>query len=247
MNAALPKTAVLYAAGRGTRLGGLTKEVPKCLVKLDDSHALLDATLRDLDRVGIKEVVVITGYQADTLAGYLRSCSYSHSVRCLENKKYDVYNNFYSFYLALAAVRGDFLFISGDVLAGSSVLLDLNQDGVSALAVDTSALLDDEAMKVRCVGGYVEDIGKDIPAATADGEYMAIARIAEKDIPALRQSCEELIQRRLFNSYSGDAIQLGIRNYGLRCVAVPVSSPWVDVDTPSDLEKARNIWREVLR
>ena len=58
--------AIILAAGQGTRLRPLTKNKPKCLVKLA-GKSLLDHQLEVLRAAGIYDIHVVAGYRADQL------------------------------------------------------------------------------------------------------------------------------------------------------------------------------------
>lgn len=60
--------ALILAAGRGSRMGGLTQDAPKCMVPLA-GRPLLDWQVAALRRAGADTVGVVTGYMAETLAG----------------------------------------------------------------------------------------------------------------------------------------------------------------------------------
>lgn len=60
------KKAVILAAGRGTRMGELTRETPKPLIPLNGRPMLLHI----LDRIaaaGVQEVLLVTGYLAEQM------------------------------------------------------------------------------------------------------------------------------------------------------------------------------------
>ena len=55
--------AVILAAGRGSRMGSLTDNIPKCLTKLA-GRTLLSLQCAALKDAGITDIAVVTGYQA---------------------------------------------------------------------------------------------------------------------------------------------------------------------------------------
>ncbi|MDQ6759047.1 MAG: sugar phosphate nucleotidyltransferase [Acidobacteriota bacterium] len=65
--------AVVLAAGKGTRMGALTAEVPKPML-LVSGKPLLEHVLERLRTAGIESVFLVTGYRAETIeqhfAGY---------------------------------------------------------------------------------------------------------------------------------------------------------------------------------
>ncbi len=67
----IPKTAMVLAAGLGTRLKPVTDTLPKPLVKVDEK-TLIDHALDRLEAVGVGEVVVNTHYLAEQMEGHLK-------------------------------------------------------------------------------------------------------------------------------------------------------------------------------
>ncbi len=63
-------TAIMLAGGEGTRLRPLTYDIPKPLVKVN-GKPLLEYAIEELERNGIKHIVVSTGYKADKVIDYL--------------------------------------------------------------------------------------------------------------------------------------------------------------------------------
>jgi mannose-1-phosphate guanylyltransferase len=66
--------AMMLAAGRGTRLGELGRQVPKALVEID-GRPLLERQLRYLAREGVEHVVVNAHHLADQIVAYVAARS----------------------------------------------------------------------------------------------------------------------------------------------------------------------------
>lgn len=62
--------ALLLAAGKATRLGELSREVPKCLQQIC-GETLLDRLIRQLTAVGVEEFLINTHYLADRVAEHV--------------------------------------------------------------------------------------------------------------------------------------------------------------------------------
>ena len=71
--------AILLAAGRGSRLGALTASTPKPLLEIGGVPIVVRA-ISGLASAGIREVLVVTGYAADTLESALKAASLPVSV-----------------------------------------------------------------------------------------------------------------------------------------------------------------------
>ncbi|UUX51382.1 nucleotidyltransferase family protein [Nisaea acidiphila] len=68
--ATIPETAMILAAGKGTRLAPLTDKTPKPLVEVD-GKALIDHILDRLAAVGVKNVVVNTFHLGEQIEAHL--------------------------------------------------------------------------------------------------------------------------------------------------------------------------------
>ena len=63
--------AVILAAGKGTRMGNLTDEMPKPMLRVHD-RPILEHIITGLREVGIHEFCIITGWQAEVIENHFR-------------------------------------------------------------------------------------------------------------------------------------------------------------------------------
>jgi UDP-N-acetylglucosamine diphosphorylase / glucose-1-phosphate thymidylyltransferase / UDP-N-acetylgalactosamine diphosphorylase / glucosamine-1-phosphate N-acetyltransferase / galactosamine-1-phosphate N-acetyltransferase len=61
--------AVILAAGKGTRMGELTNELPKPMLKVQ-GRPILEHILEGLLSVGLRDFCIITGYRADVIESH---------------------------------------------------------------------------------------------------------------------------------------------------------------------------------
>lgn len=60
------RSAIILAAGRGSRIGAHTERAPKCLVRLG-GRCLLDWQVDALHAAGVDDITLVAGYRADAL------------------------------------------------------------------------------------------------------------------------------------------------------------------------------------
>jgi choline kinase len=184
--------AVILAAGKGTRLLPLTRDLPKPMVDVAGRPLLL----RTIDRlaaagIGGADVIVVTGYREEAIRARLVAEGLA-ACRTVWNPRWDEWNNHYSLLVAREAVGGDdVLQMDGDVLFDGKVIPRLlDAPGPACLAVDVRDALDDETMKVEVDGaGCVRQIAKQLPPRTALGEYIGLCRL---DAQLARQVFDEI-------------------------------------------------------
>ena len=71
--------SIILAAGLGSRLGELTKECTKCMVKIN-GITLIERMLRQLDRYGMDRIIIVTGYKGDILKAMYRISELIHRL-----------------------------------------------------------------------------------------------------------------------------------------------------------------------
>ena len=71
--------ALLLAAGFGTRLGEITSELPKCLVKIGD-ETMLDHWLYKLNALGVTDFIINTHYLSEQVIEFAESHPLRHNI-----------------------------------------------------------------------------------------------------------------------------------------------------------------------
>src|SRR5690554_615380 len=91
--------AIILAAGMGKRLGDLTKDDTKCMIKVN-GVPLIDRMLSQLDRNSFKRIIIVTGYKGESLKEHIGTLNVKTPIIYVSNPIYDKTNNIYSLFLA---------------------------------------------------------------------------------------------------------------------------------------------------
>lgn len=75
---------LILAAGRGSRLGEMTAELPKALVEIKTGMRVIDYILKGYAEAGLKKVIIIIGYLGEKVKEYLGKNAYGMEVIYLE-------------------------------------------------------------------------------------------------------------------------------------------------------------------
>jgi len=105
--------AIILAAGEGQRLRPLTENKPKCLVELG-GRPILDWQIDVMHSCGIKDIVVVKGYQADKIV--------REDVRYYINHDYDTTNMVMTLWCAKDELEGEVVISYGDIVYTEDVL-----------------------------------------------------------------------------------------------------------------------------
>jgi len=232
-------TAVVLAAGSGSRLLPHTEFCPKCLVPVG-GRTLLGRTMDNLAAAGITELVIVAGYCEESLRAFAAGRAGGPRVTFVRNEVFASTNNAYSLWLARVAVPGAFVLVDGDVLYDPRVLTTLlATPGDAALAVERRGDLAAEEMKVLAgPDGHVAAVNKTMDPATATGESIGLARFTADTAAALWTRLGEQIaggQRNVFYELAFEQLIAAGRTFAIADVT---GFPCMEIDTPEDLAAA---------
>lgn len=230
--------AVILAAGRGSRLGSLTDERPKCMVPLL-GRPLLDWQLGALASAGVTDVHVVTGYCSEVIQSHA-------AYPTLHNPRWRDTNMVGSLLLAAPILRTEPVLVCyADIVYSDRVIRAIASSSAPvAIAYDRHWMslwnlrfanpLDD-AECFRLDGNCVHTIGGRAHAAVEiEGQYMGLLKFhpegwaqVEAHLSTLRPSEIDRLDM------TGMLARLIAEGGQIR--AVPVEGQWCEVDNPEDV------------
>ncbi len=220
--------AIILAAGKGERLvNGF--DFPKPLKRVA-GVPLIVRVLRNLERAGVEEAVVVVGYLGEVLVRALGRYRFHLDVRFVWNHEYDKPNGT-SLLAAADLVDGPTYLLMSDHLWSPDLIEAVGRfplaadQAVLGVDQDIAGCFDlEDATKVLLSGDRIVDIGKEIPV------YDALDTGVFRITPAL---VEEL---RRVDGPAGCSLSQGVaalaRRGRMRAVDVGAAT-WIDVDTPA--------------
>ncbi|HDH06022.1 MAG TPA: phosphocholine cytidylyltransferase family protein [Nitrospirae bacterium] len=114
-------TALLLAAGTGSRLQPLTNDVPKCLAEVSGVSILERLTLCLRDH-GFKRLIVVVGHMDSCIRRFLGNSINGLTIDYIFNHQYRTTNNIYSLWLARKMIHEPFLLVESDIVFDASLL-----------------------------------------------------------------------------------------------------------------------------
>ena len=114
-------TALLLAAGAGTRLQPLTDNCPKCLTEVH-GVPILGRLVSCLLTQGFNRLVVVVGYRDEQIRDYLESFASGLTIHFVDCPEYATTNNIYSLWRAREHIREPFVLIESDLVFDSQLL-----------------------------------------------------------------------------------------------------------------------------
>lgn len=231
-NAAMPRRAMVLAAGRGERMRPLTEKIPKPLVKVA-GKALINYALDRLADAGVEQAVVNVHHLADALECHLATCKAPKIV--ISDERALLLETGGGIVKALGALgQAPFFLVNSD-----SLWIDGVTPNLARLVGAFDAARMDALLLLAPAAGSIGYAGRGDFFMTADGR---LARRGEREVvpfvyagaailsPALFADAPEgpFSLTRLFDS-AGEAGRL----FGLR-----LDGLWIHVGTPEAIPLA---------
>ena len=226
-----PKTAMVLAAGLGTRLRPITEGIPKPLVEVA-GRTLLDHAIDRLALVGVNRVVVNVHYKADMIAAHLAK---RDKPRIEISPEAELLETGGAVARALPLLGERFFVVNGDVfwLDGKEHALARLAAGFEADRADATLLLQRSVSAVGYEGlgdYFLDPLG--IPR-----------RRGERDVAPFIFSGIQLLHRRLFDGITEPRFSLN-RLYDRadqsgRLRGIVHDGEWFHIGTPDGLEATR--------
>jgi len=246
--------AIFIAAGEGSRLGNLTKDLPKPLVDVN-SKSIIERQISLLRKNNVNDIVVVTGYKKEKFT--FKNIEYVHNPNFREQEQTG------SLMAARSKIAGDVLIMFGDILFEEIILQQiLNSKGDIVIAVDENweksyeerhdnpkseadkvLIKDDKVIQISAKNIEVND-DNDV------GELLGLIKLSMKGSKILIDQYE-----KLENSHIGkfhDAVSFKkakfvdmlqeLLSLGTMITPVSIKGKWCEIDTKHDLEIAKKMF-----
>lgn len=154
------------AAGLGTRMGELTKDTPKALLKVRD-RSILEETLASLPDE-IDEVVIVVGYLGDRIREALGPVFLERKITYVEQN--ELKGTGHALMQAKDVLRGRFLVLMGDDLYAKKDLEEMLKHPLSILVreMDYDDPADSSGLVSADSSGNLADIRERVPKKRGD-------------------------------------------------------------------------------
>jgi len=226
------QTAVILAAGMGTRLG---RPWPKPLTPLADGRTIMRQQMDNLSAAFGEELRVMTviGFKLELIIESFPNNLYVY------NESYDQTNTNRSLLKALRlSGPGGVIWLNGDVVFDPRVLERVKEyiDRDESIICVNTAVVGDEEVKYRVdPDGFVSELSKQVVDAL--GESVGINFVADKD----KQLLIEGLAACADDDYFERGIEIMIETHGTRVRPVDISDLFaVEVDFEEDLTRANS-------
>ncbi len=226
-------TAVILAAGRGTRLRPYTNDIPKGFIKIGN-ETLIERSVRLLKSNGIRKIIIGTGY----LSEHYENFAQKHGLITYKNKDFATTGSFHTLFCVSHLIQNDFLLLESDLLyqeRAITSILSYDADDVVLCSGFTNS--NDEVYVEKSEDGRLKSLSKKrSELRSIDAELVGIWKISKNLLDKLMR----------YHSSSSDALTTDYEcavarlagNHTVKVLKID-DLVWCEIDNEVHLERAQ--------
>ncbi len=239
-------TALLLAAGKGSRLYPLTHDIPKCLTMVHET-SILERLVINLNKQGFKRLVVVTGYQEKCIREFLGTRAYGMTIDYVFSPLYATTNNIYSLWMAREIINEPFLLVESDLVFDVSLMDDLRYPDRIAVArmqpwMNGSTVTVNQSINQS---QYVKKFQNGIAGTFDEMRYKTVNMysFSLSSWHSIIERLDQYISADKVNNYYETVFEEMVAEGSLSLKIVSFDDkPWYEIDTIEDLAKAKKLF-----
>lgn len=244
--------AIILAAGKGSRLGEITKNIPKGMIKLF-GKTLLERQIEIYKNCGISDITIVTGYKSEKInfldVNKIKNENFSttninESLFCASEKLSNSVIVSYTDIIFEEKIIKQILNFSGDIGICINLNWEKNYDGRSLHPLS-------EAENVLIKNEKITKIKKNLLQESPNekiGEFLGIMKLSKKGGDILLKKYSNLKKHHIGSFHTADSFEQAyltdmlqeIIDSGIDISPVVVDGNWCEIDTVEDLEKIKS-------
>jgi 2-aminoethylphosphonate-pyruvate transaminase len=246
-------TAVILAAGLGTRLGELAGGAPKGLLVIG-GETLVGRQIRLLEARRIRRVVLVTGHAADAYERFLAARTGPAAVECVHNPRFATTGSMASLAIGLARVRrghAHVIVLESDLFFEERALDAILAAGGAddrILASDLTGATDEVWVEESAHGSLIGLSKVRGQLDRVDGEFVGISRVGNALAHRLIALYEAFALRQGHGrmAYDTDALAAAARATRIEVVHAP-GLAWGEIDFAAHLARVLRVVEPACR
>ena len=248
--------AIFIAAGEGSRLENLTKDLPKPLVEIN-GKSIIERQIELLRKNNVNDIIVVTGYKKEKFT--FKNIKYIHNPNFREQEQTG------SLMVARSEIVGDILIMFGDILFEETILQQmLNSKCDIVIAIDKNweksyeerpdnpkseadkvLIKDDKVIQISAKNIKINDNDNNI------GELLGLMKLSPKGSKILIEQYEKLENSHVGKFHDAPSFKKAkfvdilqeLLSLGIIITPVSIIGKWCEIDTKHDLEIAKKMFK----
>ena len=241
--------AIIIAAGTGSRLGSITDDLPKPLVKIN-GKSILERQIYLFNKMGISDIIVVVGYKRDKIK--------FENIKYVVNNDYSTTEQLFSLMKARDFFSGELIVSYGDIIYDEEILRHIvNQEDNFLLAVDPNwkqsyekrsdnpaMLADFISLNNGKITKFFTELDEESVNFDEVVEFIGLMKLSSnasgvflKQYLAMEELSKKSVEKLKIIGFLED-----LRKTGVNASIFNVKDRWCEIDTGQDLEIARKIF-----
>ncbi len=237
--------ALILAGGQATRLRPITHNIPKCLLTIG-KKTILDFQLDTLAQNGITDVIIVTGFKAETIKEHVTKRGGNIQITFVHNARYETTRAAYGLWVAREHFTEPTIYLNSDLLCDPLIfrkLIECPQS--SATAVHRNTWDEEEVNVIVDAEQNITEIGKLIPEDKSWGEFIGATKFSKEFLDGLVRALDVSLGAGKADIFAADAINSAINNFGQTMYALDVTEHTaIEIDTIQDFEDGKLLWQK---
>ncbi|MBT8078007.1 MAG: phosphocholine cytidylyltransferase family protein [Gammaproteobacteria bacterium] len=237
-------TAVILAAGMGTRLKAENHDRPKGFLKLGEKP-IVEESISRLQEAGINSILIATGHCHDYYDALARESG--GSIQTAYNASYRDSGSMYSLYCARELVQDDFLLLESDLIYEQRALTSLMHQPQSDCVLLSDATNSGDEVFVETRDDLLVAMSKDrSQLGSIAGELVGITRVSKRLFEIMIDIAEAAFRSTLHYDYETDCLVAAAKQHPVHC-HLEGDLAWGEIDDASHLARARSsVYPQIL-
>lgn len=229
------KTAVIMAAGLGTRFGKYTELIPKGFVEYKNKAMVL-RSIDTLIACGIERIIIGTGWQKEAYEALMEKYS---QIECVYSPKYAETNSMYTLYNCREAIGDDdFLLLESDIIFEKRAITSLIDSSFeSAMLITPVFKFQDQYYVEMNEQSVLINCSTDKNKIKASGELVGVHKLSNRFYQIMINEYAKIITEKPKLGYEFQLLDISQRITPMHVLRLE-NLQWYEIDDEQDLNFA---------
>lgn len=226
------KTAVIMAAGLGTRFGKMTETMPKGFIQAGDKPMII-RSIETLLECGIEQIIIGTGYMKEN---YESLCSEYPQIKCVYSPRYAETNSMYTLYNCREAIGNQgFLLLESDIVFNKSAIEEmLSEPHPDVMLITPVIKFQDQYYVEHDTNGTLTMCSTDKNAVDAKGELVGIHKLSSSFYHRMCSEYAKIVEEKPKLGYEYMLLDMSCNHQPVYVLNSP-NAKWYEIDDEQDL------------
>ncbi len=234
---------ILLNSGIGKRLGYLTQNKPKCLVKINEKETILDYQIKKIIKNNLKDILITTGPFKDKIKKHIKFNYPALKIQYVHNPIYYKTNYIYTIYLIKDIIDEDVILLHGDLIFPSNLLRKIiNSEEFNCVLINKEIPPPEKDFKALIINEKIVQIGLNISGPNS--AFLApLYKLNNKFFKAWLEQIEKCVKENRVDLYAEDALNTILDKVVLRPFYFDTKA-CKEIDDINDLNSVKKLFKK---